>query len=60
MFYYTPEGENPLKGKLFLVETPQGCHISFIIPNKYVQNTKGGKLQTPAILIKYSSSALLN
>ena len=30
-------------GKLFLVETPQGCHICFIIPNK-IQNTKGGQI----------------
>ena len=55
----SPSSENPLTGKLFLVETPQGCHICFIIPNK-IENTKGGKIQTPEILDKYSSSALLN
>ena len=35
----SPEGDNPLEGKLFLVDTPQGCHICFIIPNKI---QKGG------------------
>ena len=55
----SPEGDNPLAGKLFLVETPQGCHICFILPNKY-KTQKGEKLQTPEILDKYSSSALLN
>ena len=25
-----PEGDNPLEGKLFPVETPQGCHICII------------------------------
>ena len=54
----TPEGDSPLEGKLFLVETPQICHICFIIPNKY-KTQKGEKLQTPEILDKYSSSALL-
>ena len=44
---------------VFLVETPQGCHICFIITNKY-KTQKGEKLQTPEILDKYSSSALLN
>ena len=52
-------GDNPLEGKLFLVETPQGCRICFIMPNK-IQNTKGEKLQTPEILDKYLSSVLLN
>ena len=54
-----PEGNNPLQEKLFLVETPQECHICFIIPNKY-KAQKGEKLQTTEILDKYSSSALLN
>ena len=38
-----PSSDNPLSGKLFLVETPQGCHICFITPNK-IQDTKGGKI----------------
>ena len=38
-----PEGDNPIEGMLFLVETPQGCHICFMIPKK-IQNTKGGKI----------------
>ena len=32
--------DNALEGKLFMVDTPQGCHICFIIPNK---------IQTPEI-----------
>ena len=44
------------KGKLFLVNTPQGCHICFIIPNK-MQKHKGEKLQIES-LDKYWSSAL--
>ena len=35
--------DNPLEGKLYLVNTPKGCHICFIIPNK-MQNTKGEKI----------------
>ena len=38
-------------------DTPQGCHICFIIPNKNAKH-KRGKLTE--ILDKYSSSALLN
>ena len=45
-----PEGDNPLEAPL---------RIGYIIPNKY-KTKKGGKLQTPDILDKYSSSALLN
>ena len=41
------------------METPPGCHICFIIANKH-KTQKGEKLQTPEILEKYSSSALLN
>ena len=36
-------GQEPSRGKLFLVDTPQECHICFIIPNK-IQNTKVGKI----------------
>ena len=46
---------NSLSGKLFLVETPHGCHVCFIIPNKY-KTQNGEKLQTPEILDKYASS----
>ena len=51
--------DNPLEGKLFLVDTPQGCHICFIIPNK-IQNTKGRKNTNTRDFGGYSSSALLN
>ena len=40
----TSPRDNPLERKLFLVETPYGCHICFIIPNKY-KTQKGEKHQ---------------
>ena len=33
----TPSSDNPLSGKLFLVETPHGCHIC-IISNFPIKN----------------------
>ena len=39
--------------------SPRATILCFIIPIK-IQNTKGETLQTPVILDKYSSSALLN
>ena len=37
----TPSSENHLSGKLFLVYTPQGFHICFIIPNKMQKHKRG-------------------
>ena len=49
------EGDNPLEGKLFLVDV-----IFVLLYRTKYKTQKGEKLQTPEILDKYSSSALLN
>ena len=47
------------RGEVIPGGNPTGMPYLFYYP-KQILNTKGGKLQTPEILDKYSSSALLN